>query len=193
MAKAHLNSLLNRTFGRIGDLVYRKYGNKTVVSKAPDFTRRKLSIAQEASNDRFREAMNWARKAREDPEIWAFYSKKRKGMQTLFNVAVRDFMSLPRIEKIRAGSYHGNPGDVITIEARDNYKVTGVIISIVNARKQEIECGIGVQNPFELFEWNFEAKETNPFWAGGRIEVVVRDLPGNTVKSVLELDPDTSA
>jgi hypothetical protein len=114
-------------------------------------------------------------------------------MQTLFNVAIRDYMSPPSVEKIKAGRYEGKPGDVITVDARDKYKVTGVIISIVNARNQEVECGIGVLNPFKCFEWNFEAKESNPLWQGGRIVVEIRDLPGNTVKSVLELNPDISA
>lgn len=187
MAKAHFNVFLNKTFGKVGDFYTRVVGKRTYLSKRPDFSRRILSDSQRESNDRFREAMAWARKAEEDPELWSFYKKKKKAYQTVYNIAVSDALTKPIINKIDPGRYEGKPGGVIVVDARDKYRVTGVMVSIIDSRGEEIECGIAVNDPLKSMDWVYEAKEQNPFWQGGKIVVTVRDNPGNEVRSVLGL------
>ena len=57
------NLLLKELSGRIGkELVFRQYGDKTVVSKYPDMSRRVLSPAQLRVNETMAEANYEARK-----------------------------------------------------------------------------------------------------------------------------------
>jgi hypothetical protein len=102
MAACDDNLLTRGNRGRIGNLIFRHWGRKTVVSSVPDYTNRKWSSAQKANRLRFRDAMAYARTALNDPEKLKFYRKKAKGMQTVWNVAVADYMKKPQIEDIEA-------------------------------------------------------------------------------------------
>ena len=63
------NLLLHGTSGSIKkEHVYRTYNNKTYLSSFPDMSKVKLSPAQRASNQRFAEAVAYAKKYLSDPE-----------------------------------------------------------------------------------------------------------------------------
>jgi hypothetical protein len=188
MAKAGINVILNGTFGRFGEFYTRVVNKITIISKRPDFSERVLSEKQVESNIRFRDATVWATNAEKDPELWAYYKKKRKRNQTIRNVAVSDFMCLPVIEKIDPGNYEGKPGGVIMVNARDKYRVAAVSVSIVDSRGEKIEHGSAVVNSFRFLEWTYETREPNPDWQGGKVIVMVKDMPGNEVRGVYELE-----
>jgi hypothetical protein len=83
----------------IGNLVFRRWGKKTVVALAPSIENRKWSKAQKDNRLRFHDAMVYARKALNDPDTLNYYQKKAKGMQTVWNVAVADYMKNPGIKE----------------------------------------------------------------------------------------------
>jgi hypothetical protein len=182
MATCDDNVLTRSSRGRIGNLIFRRWGQKTVVSAVPDYTDRKWSKAQKANRLRFRDAMAYARKALDDPEKQKYYQKKAKGMQTIWNVAVADYMKKPQIKEIDVHNYKGQKGNTIRVAARDNYRVAGVIVSIVDARGFEVESGMAVEM-LSSNEWIYKAMEPNTSWQGGRIVVRVTDSPGNIVKT----------
>ncbi len=91
MAKAGLNPALKGLRGKVGDLVFRQLYGKTVVSRAPDFSRRKLSVAQRAHCRRFGTAAQQARLALKDPRRRAGYAAKAKRQnRPLIAVAISD-------------------------------------------------------------------------------------------------------
>jgi hypothetical protein len=193
MAIANENMLVNHYHGRTGNVVFRRRGKKTVAAKRPDFSRRVLSELQKESNERFRKAMNWARKAKEDPELWEFYSRKRKGSQKVFNVAVRDYLSRPSVRKIDICQYNGEAGNLIVIHVNDIYFVKEVKLSILDSSGRELESGNAVAHDLSCFVWNYTATSPNPEWQSGTFMASVRDIPGNVAVAVLERDPaDTS-
>ncbi len=53
MAKGKLNPALERLRGQVGELVFKQYGDKLVVSRKPDMSRVKWSKAQRAGRERF--------------------------------------------------------------------------------------------------------------------------------------------
>jgi hypothetical protein len=135
MANVSYNMQAKQGSGKIGDYYLKTRGDKTFLCKKPDFSNRVLSDKQEDWNDRIREANIYARKVeQDDPGLWAFYTKKsknrKKGM-TVYNVAVKDFMTLPKLKKIDISSYKGEVGDIITVEATDVCLVKGVKVSIL--------------------------------------------------------------
>lgn len=182
MATCDDNLLTRGNRGRIGNLIFRPWGKRTVVSVVPDYTNRKWSKAQKANRMRFRDAMAYARTAMNDPEKLKYYQKKAKGMQTVWNVAVADYMKKPQIEEIDISHYKGRKGNTIRVAARDNYRVAGVIVSIIDARGFEVESGMAVEM-YHAPDWIYKVMEPNPSWQGGRIVVRVSDSAGNVVKT----------
>jgi len=181
MAIADDNVVTRGYRGRIGNLIFRRWGKKTVVSLAPSTDNRKWSKTQKTNRLRFRNAMAYARKALNDPDKLKYYRKKAKGMQTIWNVAVADYMKKPQINEIDVHNYKGQKGNTIRVIAWDNYRVAGVIVSIVDARGIEVESGMAVEMPNS--NWIYKAMEQNPSWRGGRIVVRVTDSPGNLVQT----------
>jgi hypothetical protein len=182
MATSRNNILALGFHGRVGNLVLKMLNGKVVLAAAANYKNHKWSRAQKANRKRFSEAMAYARRALADPEILAFYRKKTKGNQTVWNIAVSDFLLKPQVHNIGLQDYHGKKGDVIHIDATDKYRVAGVIVSIADAQGYEIESGMAVKM-FQPVEWIYPVMEHNPKWKGGRITVRVTDSPGNVVSA----------
>jgi hypothetical protein len=99
MAKATFDKPITGIRGEIGGLVFRQMKNGTViVSRAPDFSRRKPSKRQKNHWDGFREAAAAAKSAQSQP----FYMElaRAKGI-TPYNVALSDRMKPPVIHQIQ--------------------------------------------------------------------------------------------
>ena len=169
--------------GRIGNLIFRRWGKKTVISMVPDYTNRKWSKAQKENRKRFRDAMAYSRRTLADPEMRKYYRKRAKGMQTVWNVAVADYMKKPEIREVDLSGYRGRKGDTIRINAHDNYRVAAVIVTILNAQGIELGSGLAVEMASKAC-WIYKVMTRIPDWETGRIVVRVTDSPGNTVKSV---------
>ena len=169
--------------GRFGNLIFRRWGKKTVISMVPDYSHRKWSKAQKENRKRFRDAMAYSRKALSDPEMRKYYRKHAMGMQTVWNVAVADYMKKPEIRKVDLSGYRGRKGDTIRINAHDNYRIAAVIVTILNAQGFEVESGLAVAAPGKGCRI-YKVMSRIPDWENGRIVVRVTDSPGNTVKSV---------
>jgi len=176
------NILTEGYSGRIGNLIFRRWGKKTVISMVPDYSHRKWSKAQKENRKRFRNAMAYSRKTLADPEMRKYYRKRAKGMQTVWNVAVADYMKKPEIRKVDLSGYRGRKGDTIRINAHDNYRVAAVIVTILNAQGFEVESGVAVEMLSQGC-WIYKVMAPVPGWEKGRIVVRVTDSPGNTVKS----------
>ena len=185
MATSDSNMLTFGYSGKIGNMILRHFGGRSVLSKAPDFENVKWSKAQKANRKRFSQAMQWARKAMNDPELREFYKKKAKRNQTAWNAAVSDFMIRPEISEIDTNEYRGQAGDTIRIRAFDKFRVTAVIVTILTSQGYEVESGMAVQ--MWDGQWMYEAKEVNPGWKEGRIAVVAYDNPGHFVKSEVRI------
>jgi hypothetical protein len=92
MAKTTLSPVLRQLRGKVGNLVFRQLYGKTVVSRAPDFSRRKLSAKQQAQVRRFADAVRHARATLADPKTRAAYAVQAKRQsRPLISVAIRDY------------------------------------------------------------------------------------------------------
>lgn len=56
MAKVKLNPILEQIRGQVGDLVFKRYGDETIISRKPDMSDLEPSAAQLAAQNRFRQA-----------------------------------------------------------------------------------------------------------------------------------------
>jgi hypothetical protein len=156
MAKSTNNVVLSGVSGSLGPLVIRQVRGKIILSVRPG-RRKKTSTRQQAVQDRFSEASQYAKEAMENTDLWEQYKKGVKG--NLFSarqVAISDYLNAPVVEAVDMSEYNGEIGDVITIKAHDDFRVAGVRVSIL-VEGIIAETGDAVENPVEL-QWYYTAK-----------------------------------
>ena len=75
MAKVRINALTSHLRGKIGNIVYKQYGDKTVATKAPVFKKnRRISVAEKKRRARFAVANAYAMVVLADPKRVADYA-----------------------------------------------------------------------------------------------------------------------
>ena len=93
MASIQSNLLIKGLSGQIGkQMVFKRYGKKTVVSRYPDMSKVKPSKLQKKGRNRFAEAVAYAQSINNDPVKRASYAKKVKKGHTVFNYAIQEFL-----------------------------------------------------------------------------------------------------
>jgi hypothetical protein len=186
MAISRTNIILHGFKGKLGDWVVRRWGGSTVLSRKPNTRHRKWSKLQKLNRMRFGEAMAYARRVLKSPEMMAYYRKKKKKMQTTWNVAVADYMLNPTIDRIDTTEYEGKRGDTIVVVANDKYAVANVVVSILDAQGLEVEKGKAVVDYTP--GWTYIVKKKNRDWKSCKVVVEVVDVPGNVVTGFTMVD-----
>ena len=184
MAKVSLNPILERFRGKIGDLVFKRFLNRTIVGRRPDSSGNEPSIAQNAVRTRFRLAANYARGVFADPVLKAAYAAvaKVRGLPT-FALALTDYLKPPVVNTVDLAGYNGHVGDLVAIEAVDDFEVVGVTVVVRNDGGDVLE-----QGPATLVNGRWQYAATVPIGAGETltVEATATDRPGHTgTKSVL--------
>ncbi|HEY4785122.1 MAG TPA: hypothetical protein VIH57_03695 [Bacteroidales bacterium] len=182
MAEVKQNIITQGMSGAIGkQVVFKRYGNRTIVSAMPDMSKVVKSKKQKAENSRFREAIIYARGQVADPVSKAEYKAKAKGMQKPHNVAIADFYHAPEIKKIDASNIR--TAQSLTIHAVDDFKVVDVLVEIYDMDGILLEEGHAI----EVREWCWSYKITK-IMAYHQLHILVAafDKPGN--KCVQELE-----
>jgi hypothetical protein len=181
MAISRTNIILHGFKGKLGDWVVRRWGGSTVLSRKPNTKHRRWSKLQKSNRARFREAMVYARRVLSNPEMVAYYRKKKRKMQTVWNVAVADYMRHPTIGLIDICEYNGLVGEPIYVTTNDKYGIASVVVSILDAQGFEIESGAAVRD--FGFNFTYTTVGTNPCLKGSKVVVTAYDIPGNEVSA----------
>ena len=80
--------------GTIGkELVFKRYKDKTVVSKYPDMTKVRPSPRQKNERSFFREAIKFAQLVNRIPELRALYEKELQPGESVFHKAKAEYMN----------------------------------------------------------------------------------------------------
>jgi hypothetical protein len=183
MAYASENVIDRMVHGKFGKMcIFRVRNNKTFMYPYPNYREVRWSALQKANRKRFRDAMIWARQTLEDAEKRKFYQKKAKNGQSVWNAAVADYMKRPQIDLIDAGEYRGRKGQTIRVTAHDNYLITTIMITIINALGIEVESRL-IPNTSDYVVIEYKTLEENPDWQGGRVVVRITDSPGNVTNA----------
>ncbi len=171
------------TIGR--QLTFRVRAGKTIVSKLLIPNGAPPSEKAAAVRAKFLSSSLYAKKAIKDPATKALYKAAATGGQTAFNLALADAFKAPVIAKIITDNYHGAVGDKVLVDASDDFKVTGVVVSIHNAAGDLVETGNAVIQENE--DWLYTSTQVNAAVAGSKITAVASDLPGNSTSFSVNL------
>ncbi len=161
---------------------------KITVSNMPA-SRRRIPAGQQEQMNRFQSAVQYAKMMMGKPEMKAWYSQGiTSNKNAAFRVAQTDFLNSPKIVYIRARGYTGKAGDLITIKATDDFRVTEVKVYIYNTEGKVLERGNAVNVRLKPFMWRYRSTLANPKVAGSMIKVLASDMPGNTCELFLNFD-----
>lgn len=161
-----------------GQIVFRRRGEETVVSKTPVRSDKPFTAAQLAQQQRFERAVIYSKAAIADPATKAAYKAEARSGQSAFNVAFADFLNAPRIDEIDLTGYTGAVGSTIRIRCVDDFVVDSVYVKIENQDGSVADEGDAVLDANGL-DWIFTAIKVNADLAGDKITVTAVDKPGN--------------
>ncbi len=175
MARIEKNHFLHGISGGLGKYIIKVRNGKTYISKRPKKPT-KESDAQRAGRELFCQASEYAKAALQDPVLHAFYASITPKGQNTRNVAMADFWKPPVIENINTSSYHGNPGDTISMIVTDNGKVVSVSVCISKDDIVLEEGNAVMQN--DGVTWVYIASTQITDVDGAMVTVRARDLAG---------------
>ncbi|MBT7600415.1 MAG: hypothetical protein HN560_05020 [Anaerolineae bacterium] len=180
MEKVKLNPILEQISGQVGDLVFRRYGDETIIGQKPDMSGVEASPAQVAARARFREAALYGKMVMADPETKALYSEaaKAKG-KPAFSLTVADFFNAPSVDEVDLSAYSGAVGDAIIIMASDDFAVSSVNVALSDGAGSPLESGAAVETPPDSGRWLYSAITSVATGTTVRIAVTASDLPGS--------------
>lgn len=186
MSKSINNPLLflSGLRGLFGDtIVLRQTKGKLIVSAKPKM-RKSHSPKQQANIDRFREARIYAGQATSTPEGKAEYAARITNRKhTAFLVAIADYLNKPQIHQVDTSSYHGAVGDLILVDAFDDFMVARVTVTII-VNNIELEQGDAHLDEVGVW-WRYAATMVNTNIKDSVVKVQVWDKPGNVVSGIV--------
>lgn len=172
------NPLLNNLRGTIGgDVVFRRNGDKTVVSMKAS-PRKKNSPLQQLSVDRFKEAARYARAILRDPVKSAQYRKLAIKLKkhSAYNVAISEYMLRISIQPKDADAtpVSKDKKRVTVTATKKNFKVKSVTVQIISGSGETVAEGNA--NPINSTDWAY--KLSAPPEPGSMILVTATDMLG---------------
>lgn len=189
MAKSENNVLTHGLSGKIGDLlVFRNVNGKTIVSKVPAKSSKAPSEKQIEHRENFQEAVIYGNSVRLTPELKALYESSLQEGQTLYRVALADFMKAPKIKEVNMDEYTGLKGSRIVIRAIDDFMVKEVVVAIYATDATLVEQGFAAKHINGL-DWIYTATQNNQ--VGAKIVITASDIPGNHTVSQIDMEIGT--
>src|SRR5689334_6025571 len=121
MAKIKYNVVMHSVSGIIGGLLaFRQRFGKTIICRISKHSNR-VTSSQLQVRERFRKAVAYAKDVIKNPSEKQRYQAFASGDLTAFNLALSDYLGIPRIEAIETSQYTGEVGSKLTIRAKDNF------------------------------------------------------------------------
>lgn len=168
--------LLQCVRGTLGDqlTIYERNG-QLIMAKKRCKSRKKPSPKQLEAREKMATAAAYAKEILQDPELRAYYKSKAGPGQNAYNMAIKDAYKSPEVQEIRTEA------TTVVVTAKDEFRVAEVVVRVINAAGTLLEKGKAFLGRNGV-DWYYNAAALP---AGGRIQVIATDLPGNeTVKEV---------
>jgi len=179
MAKVTLNPVIEAIQGKVGDLVFKRWGDEEIVARIPDRTGIVPSANQLAQMDKFRLAAVYGKAVMADQATRTIYTQagERRGIPA-FAMSVGDFLNAPAVEEIDLAGYTGKVGDIIRVRASDDLDVQGVTVTIRSQGGAVLEEGAATLTAGTA-TWSYTATTALAQGQAVSIEVSATDRPGH--------------
>jgi hypothetical protein len=176
MAKIKRNDLTEGFTGMFGkQIVFKNRLGTRYVTAPPEVNKnRKPTPAQKKIQDKLLRCNEYAIEAIKDAKLKEDYAAAATGGQTAVNVAFKDAWHAPVVHSITTNGYKRNAGDIIFIQATDNFRVVSVKVSIFDVNGGLIEEGAANQDGL-MWMYTASRNADDAF----RIVATAFDLPQN--------------
>lgn len=179
MASTENNYVTHGLRGQVGQLfVFKLVNGKTIVAGPPRKSRHEPTEKQIKQQDIFQEAVIYGKTVMVTPELNAIYKTAVPEGSSVYQVALADFLSAPKIKEVDVSEYVGEPGNTIRIRAIDDFMVKNVEVTITNEDGTLVEESEAVKQANGV-DWLFTATVKNDTPTGDKIVVRAYDIPGN--------------
>jgi len=172
--------------GMVGNtLVFKKWGEKTVVAAAPERVTKAPSIIQLAHQERFRLASYYAKRTMFDPDLLAEYraAAEVKGIASVRNVMMADYFSSPRILECEVKASSSQPGSKsLKILAVAYVRVTAITVSVTDPDGTVLESGNALLNADTQIS-TYEFQDASNLIAGVSYNIKATSLTGNVTSN----------
>jgi hypothetical protein len=180
MTRVKVNPIIEQMSGKLGDLVFKRYGDEVIIARAPDMSQREFTPGQLAAQERFREAALYGKLALAQPAVrQAYAAAAREQGKPVTSLTIADFFHAPVVDRLEVSGYTGQAGETIVVQAHDDFEVTGVTVQIAAAGGQLVENGPASQNPPDSGRWTYTAQQAVGNIAGVQVTATATDRPGN--------------
>jgi hypothetical protein len=180
VAQVKMNPVFMQVKGKVGDLVFKQYGEALVMARMPQANGHEVTPAQAAVRERFREAALYGRMALAQPAVrQAYAAAAQEQGKPVTSLMIADFFHAPVVVRLEVSEYTGQAGQSIVAQAHDDFEVTGVTVSIKEAGGQVVESGAADQNPPDSGRWVYTTKQAVASLTGTTITATASDRPGN--------------
>jgi hypothetical protein len=172
----------SRILKNLGDRI-RLYNDTFSMEKEKGYTAIGYSRSNLQLQNGFREAVRWANRVLQFDKIRNLYKQFLKPGFNLHKVAVHDFLNGPKVLKIQ---YNLNPEPHLLIDAKDDFRVVKVEVTILSANRNIIQHGYA-NFYVKLNGWKFPLKNQK---VQDKLLVLVSasDFPGNISSNWFELE-----
>lgn len=175
MPKVKFNQLVESFSGRIGNVIFYAADGQNLSRTAPRVTGQR-SEKQAANSARFLAAQQYAAEALQNPALKAAYKAVCVGHQNPRNLAIRDAMRAPVVERVDLSGYSGKAGQVVRIQATDDFRVVEVSVCVSNCLGEVIEEG---NADLDANGWCYTARTEVAPGQSVLLTVRAKDTPGN--------------
>jgi hypothetical protein len=180
VAQVKMNPVFVQVKGKVGDLVFKQYGEALVMARTPHANGHEATPAQVAVRERFREAALYGKLALAQPAVRQVYAAAaREQGKPVTSLTIADFFHAPVVDRLEVSGYTGQAGETIVVQAHDDFEVTGVTVQIAAAGGQLVENGPASQNPPDSGRWTYTAQQTVSNITGVQVTATATDRPGN--------------
>lgn len=187
MTKVFLQPGLRGLSGGMGDWVYSLRKGKTVVGMKPIKTA-ESSEAQVVQQERFKEAVSFAKSALANPALRAFYEPIAVEREiSVYALAIADFLNTPDFKPLDLSSYQGRVGDTIVIRVNDDIGMADVDVKITSQTGTLIETGKAVEEGTRSGKWIYTT--TAPVTLGSDIFIEVNGTDHAGTKTKISENP----
>jgi hypothetical protein len=148
--------------GTVDGLSFKKYKDKTVVTRKPA-KRKKDSPLQKLSINRFAEASRYARTILRDPVKREYYRKLAVKLEkhSAYNVIISEFMLNISIDtKSIKASPAKNQKRIVITATKEKYRVKEVALKVISATGKTIATGKA--NPINSTDWAYTIPSNEP-------------------------------
>jgi hypothetical protein len=195
MARVFKNAIIQGLIGSLGGQIVLRQDSagRTIVSLRPTFRAdRTFSERQKAQQERFRQAVAYAKAASRDEPA---YQARAGGGRSAFNLAVADWFNPPQIVEADLSAWTGEAGQPIRIRATDDFQVRQVSVAIGDGAGAELEAGPAarvdgwwVYTTRAPLPADSTVRATAAVYVTAAVYITAVDLPGHVAQAEVRKD-----